>query len=87
MPKLPLKEFKFISDKSSEAYLLTDREARLHFVNQAACSMFGYSEKELLTLSIADIDIHYDEAKYIELFDLIQQKTIPPIETRNKRKD
>jgi len=82
-----LRKFKFISDKASDGYLLVDRGARFHYVNEAACRMLGYSEKELMTLSLADVDILYDEAKYGELFDLAQHQTVPPVETRNKRKD
>lgn len=80
-------KFRFLSDKSSDGYLLVDRRAGFHYVNEAACRMLGYSEKELLTLGFSDIDILYDEAKYLELFDLMQHQSVPPIETKNKRKD
>jgi PAS domain S-box-containing protein len=82
-----LRKFKFLSDNSSDAHFLSGRDAKFQYVNKTACEMMGYSEKELLTLRVPDVDVVYDVKKYQELFDLIQEKTVPPIESMNKRKD
>lgn len=82
-----LKKFKHISDISSDAYFFVDSNAKFLYVNKTACKLMGYSEDELLTLGVPDVDVVYDIIKYRELFDLIQKEIIPPIETVNKRKD
>lgn len=82
-----LQRFKFISDNSSDAHFLLCRDSKFQYVNKTACEMLGYSENELLTLGVPDVDTLYDIAKYQELFDLTQTETVPPIETINKRKD
>lgn len=82
-----IKKFKFISDNATDGYFLVDEEARFLYVNRVACEKLGYSEKELLTLSVPDVDIVYDMERYKELFMLVQRARISPIETMNKRKD
>lgn len=82
-----LAKFKFISDNSSDAHFLLGKDAKFQYVNKTACRILGYSKKELLKLGVLDVDIVYSKKKYQELFDLIQHKAIPPIETINKRKD
>ncbi len=82
-----IKKFKFISDNANDAHFLVDRDAKFRYVNETACRMLGYSEEELLTLGVTDVDIDYGKEKFRELFDLIQKEKIPPIQTVNKRKD
>ncbi|HBH60826.1 MAG TPA: hypothetical protein DDX85_03610, partial [Nitrospiraceae bacterium] len=82
-----LRKFKLISDRARDAHFLVDREGRFQYVNEAACRVLGYSEKELLRLSVLDVDVVYDRTKYRELFDLAQRQNIPPVHTQNKRKD
>ncbi len=82
-----LQKFKFISDTSNDAHFLTNREAKFQYVNKTACNMLGYSEEELLTLGVPDVDVEYNLEKYQGLFDLIQTETVLPVETINKKKD
>lgn len=82
-----LRKFKFISDNSADAHFLVDRDAKFQYVNETACRLMRYSKEELLELGVPDVDLVYDMKEYRDLFDLIQHKTIPPIETTNKRKD
>jgi len=82
-----LQEFKFISDNASDSHFLADRDAKFKYVNKAACKMLGYNEEELLKLGVPDVDIVYDEKKYMELFDLGQKRQLFPVETINKRRD
>ncbi len=82
-----LKKFKFISDNSSEAFYLVDKEGRFVYVNNTACKRMGYTEDELLKLNVPDVDTIYDKKRYQELFNLIQIEDVLPFETINKRKD
>ncbi|RJR16533.1 MAG: PAS domain S-box protein [Nitrospiraceae bacterium] len=82
-----LRKFKFISNKASEAHLLTDREGRIVYVNESFCRALGYSDKELLTLNVSDLVPVFDKTLYLEMFDLAQRQTVPPTERQIRRKD
>ncbi len=82
-----LNKFKFVSDNSTDANFLIGRDAQFLYVNKAACKMFSYTKEELLKLRIPDIDIRYGLEQFQELFNLIQTKHVPVVETVNKRKD
>ncbi|WP_207434957.1 PAS domain S-box protein [Sabulibacter ruber] len=51
----------FSIERASEAFLWTRPDGRIIRVNRAACSMLGYSEKELLQLKLADLVQGYAE--------------------------
>lgn len=80
-------KFKFMCDNSNDSFYLTDREARFHYANKVACESLGYSEKELLAMTIQDVDTVFDIKKYQELFDLVQKDRSSRFESVNKRKD
>ena len=46
----------FALNHVSEEVFLVDKDARILFVNEAACRTLGYSTEELLRLRIADVD-------------------------------
>jgi PAS domain S-box-containing protein len=52
-------QFRTIFDSTSEAVLIFSMDGQITYVNQAACSMYGYSLDELIGLSAAKL-IHPD---------------------------
>lgn len=83
-----LKEFmKFAVDNFTDAVFLIDENAGFHYVNKAACESLGYTEKELLKLSVADIDPWYDQAEWPHHWEEVKNIAGGPFETRHKRKD
>ena len=48
-------KFKMLANKTSDGYTLADLEGNYVFVNPAFCKMSGYSEEELLKMSVFDI--------------------------------
>ncbi|MGE5443043.1 MAG: PAS domain-containing protein, partial [Ignavibacteriales bacterium] len=82
-----LQTLKFISNNSTDAHFLIDRQSKVLYVNKVACESLGYSESELLKMSIPDMDPVYDMTKFQRLFDLIQKERVPPFETLYRRKD
>jgi PAS domain S-box-containing protein len=46
----------FALNRVYEAVYLMDEDAHLHYVNEEACRILGYSRQELLGLTVADID-------------------------------
>lgn len=82
-----LQKFKFFSDCASDAYILLDEDARIRYVNRSACERLGYSEAELLTMGIPDIDPYYDRAAVQAHFDQCKLGRTPPFETFHRRQD
>jgi PAS domain S-box-containing protein len=65
---------KFGLNHVSDALFLTDAAGNILNVNDASCTMLGYTRNELLKLKISDIDRDTTEKDYIEYFDLIREK-------------
>lgn len=82
-----VRKFKILSDNSNDVHFLVGKDGKFLYVNKAACTVSGYSEEELLSMSITDIDTVHDLPKFQELLDQIQKEKIPPIESINRRKD
>jgi len=70
-----------------DGFWLADSKGRLLEVNESYCRMSGYSEQELLTMSISDLDVYEtnaDTASHIEkIFKLGEDR----FETKQQRKD
>jgi len=56
----------FAVDHSADMNFWMDEEARLVYVNQAACDTLGYSKEELLKLTLFDIDPNMKRAEWPE---------------------
>jgi diguanylate cyclase (GGDEF)-like protein/PAS domain S-box-containing protein len=69
-----------------DGFLRLDREARVLEVNPAYCRMSGYSEKELLTLSVHDLNAESPEDISAHIQKIIAQGE-NRFETRHRRKD
>ena len=61
-------------DHATESILLMRSDGRLFYVNQAACRTLGYSEKELLSLMIHDIDMGLDAQNWEKHWVEIKQR-------------
>lgn len=48
-------QLKSISDQSSEGITIADMDGNYVFVNPAFCKMSGYTEEELLTMTVFDM--------------------------------
>jgi PAS domain S-box-containing protein len=59
--ELKLRLTQFTIDHSSDAVFWIDEQARIFYVNQAACKILGYSQEELLNLTMADISPKYSQ--------------------------
>ncbi len=83
-----LKEFmRFAVDNFPAAVFLIDENAEFHYVNKASCESLGYTEKELLKMTVADIDPWYDQAEWPHHWEEVKNSAGDPFETRHKRKD
>ena len=82
-----LQRFKFISDNANDAHDLVDEEGRLIYVNRRAWERLGYSEAELLSMRLWDIDPLCSKEKLTELFQILQKDRLAPFESQRRRKD
>ncbi len=74
-------------DLSQDAIFRIDRDARITYVNEAACQHLGYSRDELLALSIPDIDPGFPMEVWDKYWDEMESTGQNRFETRHKLKD
>ena len=53
-------KYRNVFDNASDSIFISDMNGRLLAVNNTACTRLGYTEAELLALSISDVDAGYD---------------------------
>jgi PAS domain S-box-containing protein len=82
-----LRLFKLISDHAADAYTLADDTGRLIYVNRAACRMSGYSEDELLEMSVLDFEINLTRGRFAWWMRQPDDEPLPLFETALQRKD
>ncbi|MBT2341054.1 MULTISPECIES: EAL domain-containing protein [Pseudomonas] len=78
---------KYAIDHVEEAIFLIDEEARISYVNPHACRGLGYSQEELLGLSVPDIDPDYQQAIWPEHWCDLQVNGSLTFESRHRAKD
>lgn len=78
---LLLKEFAL--NKINESVFLIDENANFHYVNEATCKSLGYTQKELLNMSVPDVDSyvslewwkeHWNDIKFNNTLTLTEHK-------------
>jgi len=74
-------------DHITDSIVWIDKNAKYHFVNDAACRMFGYSREELLTMGVFDIDPIFPKDQWAQHWQDIIERGSFTIETVQKAKD
>ncbi|HEX5783869.1 MAG TPA: EAL domain-containing protein [Burkholderiaceae bacterium] len=70
-----------------DGVFLVDEQARICYVNQAACANLGYTRDELLNMAVTDIDPCITRAQVIELVTQQLPHEVQRLETCHQRKD
>jgi two-component system cell cycle sensor histidine kinase/response regulator CckA len=78
---------RFSLDHSGEAIYRVGSDARISYVNEAACRELGYLENELLSMTLADIDTQFHSDAWREFWERCRQQGEVRLETRQLRKD
>ena len=78
---------RFSVEAASDALFWITPEARIVDVNAAACSALGYSRKELLQLTVADVDSHYTAELWPQHFAELRQRGSMTFESEQRTKD
>lgn len=84
--KANLQRFNFALDNSADAIYWFTFDTRFFYVNDAACSMLGYSKEELLNMKLSDIDPDYTKNTRDFLIEIKKQQYIC-FESQQTRKD
>lgn len=76
-----------ILQTTPEGFFSADTSGRIHDTNPAFCKMLGYSEEELLQLSIADIEAQENSEQVAAHIDKVMKQGTDTFETVHRRKD
>jgi len=79
--------FEFTIQQSPEAVFWLDRHGRFSYVNNQACVSLGYTQDELLSLYLWDIDPDYSKDRWEHQWAEMQRAGKRIFETRHQRKD
>ncbi len=74
-------------DHSSDAVFWILPDANIVYVNDTVCGLLGYSQQELLTMTVLDIDPDSDPDKLLRRFEEIEKSGSLIFETRLRRND
>ncbi len=76
----------FSVQHASVATLWIARDARILRVNRAACDLLGYTEKEIMDLSVTDLDPNFPEERWPSHWRELREKGRLSFETRQRHK-
>jgi PAS domain S-box-containing protein len=79
-----LKMMRFCVDRAGDSIFWINREGRILYVNEAACSKRGYSREELLAMTIFDLDPDYQPEVWTRHFEDLLQHGAITLETRHR---
>jgi len=77
----------FAIDNASDAVFWMTADARIVKVNVAACVMLGYSQTEMMQLSIPDIDPYFNAENWLAHYEELRQKGSLFFETIQRAND
>jgi PAS domain S-box-containing protein len=77
----------FSVQQASDSIFWIDSDAKILGVNKAACHLLGYSEEELLSLSVHDIDADYQADVWSAHWQELKEHGSLTFESRHKSKD
>jgi hypothetical protein len=77
----------FSVQQASDSIVWVDSDGKILSVNKAACHLLGYSEEELLSLNIHDIDPGYQAGIWQAHWQELKEHGSLTFESRHKRKD
>jgi len=77
----------FTIDHFSEEAFWIGPDAKLYYVNDAACHMLGYSRKQLLKMAVYDIDPNFPKSVWPKHWRALKRRGSFVIESLHRRKD
>jgi len=77
----------FAIDRSSDAAFWMGSDARFVYVNEAACCALGYSQDELLKMTVHDIDPDFPQEVWPKHWEAVKQRGSLVLESHHRTKD
>ncbi len=77
----------FTIDNAGESIYWVTKDARYVYVNQTACRTLGYSYHQMLTMTIADIDVNFPGHNWPYYWNKFKEEKYVTIKTEHKHKD
>ena len=74
-------------ERSIDAMFWHDESGKFIYVNKRACESLGYSNEELLKLSVADVDDQFEKPSQVPVNKMGAEKTSWVFESKHRRKD
>ncbi|MFC4932752.1 bifunctional diguanylate cyclase/phosphodiesterase [Massilia sp. GCM10023247] len=85
--KMELQQFQFFSEHSNEMMLLVDEEGRIRYANRIAAERLGYSNAELLSMTLFEIALLSTPEGLRATFDACRDARLPSFERVYRCKD
>jgi len=74
-------------DNAADTVFFTTSDGQICYANKAACHLFGYSESELLNLTVSDIDSQLSVSDWPEHWEQLKQHSNLTFQTTYKTQD
>jgi diguanylate cyclase (GGDEF)-like protein/PAS domain S-box-containing protein len=78
---------RFAVDHAAFTAFLIDQNARFLYVNEHGCRALGYSQEEMLSMTVADVDPDFPPSRWEEHWAELKGQGALHFETRHRRKD
>lgn len=82
-----LNVYKFLADNANDAFALIREDGSFAYVNTEGKARWGYSDEELLSIRVPDIDPLYPDERFRAVFAEAQKGRVPLFESIHQRKD
>ena len=82
-----LRFIQFAFDTTIDQALWTQKDGRFFYVNEASCQALGYSEAELLQMTVPEINPHISPAEFARLWQIWHKEGKSRFETEHITKD
>ncbi|MBI5680968.1 MAG: PAS domain S-box protein [Methanobacterium sp.] len=82
-----LKLTQFSVEHGPDSIIWITSDARICFVNEAACESLGYSNEELISMTVFDIDPDFPQEEWEEHWKDIKSGKIKTVETKHRKKN
>lgn len=82
-----LRWMKFALDRAGDSIFWIDERGDISYVNDAACTMLGYSCAELTGMCVFDVDLHFEPEEWSERWLHVRRAGHSMAETRYRARD
>ena len=82
-----VQRFQHLSDNANDEFYLMNAAGKIVYVNAASCEALGYTQEQMLSLNVTEVNPLYTHKEWQGLFERAGSEVIPPYETQHRRAD